>query len=172
VKPRFRRVHLWDGALYDNLGTEALVKPGGSYRDDLIDFLIVSDASPSLSSQCFRWGFQWKRSIYDITANQSQSLRTRDIVGRLQRGDMRGAYFKIGRSASDIVQKAGQPVSLLQSIVTLSNDDVQLANSMGLSIGKLSNHEFDCLFRHAFEVANYTLHVHNRDLFPVLISLS
>jgi len=46
-QPRLPKLHLWDGGVYDNLGVEALFKPGrtdGVYRDDYT-FLIVSDAS-------------------------------------------------------------------------------------------------------------------------------
>jgi len=47
--PKFRKIHIWDGGVYDNLGMEALVKydKGCVYRKEF-DFLIISDASKAI----------------------------------------------------------------------------------------------------------------------------
>ena len=44
--PCSRTVHLWDGGAYENLGLEALYKPGRGLID--CNFLICSDASGPL----------------------------------------------------------------------------------------------------------------------------
>lgn len=43
--PALRRLMLWDGGVYENLGIEALFKPSGGFREGF-DFLIVSVSMP------------------------------------------------------------------------------------------------------------------------------
>ena len=49
AQPRFKKLHLWDGGIYDNLGVEALFKIADKheYQDDY-NFLVVSDASNAI----------------------------------------------------------------------------------------------------------------------------
>jgi NTE family protein len=169
AKPAQKHVHLWDGALYDNLGVEALVKMGEQYRDDEINFLIVSDASPSLSPQVY-WPWQNRiRRLYDMTSNQSQASKTREVMSRLKRRDPPGGYFKIGRSATYILEKSGRGAEIAQvKSGMLADTDINWARDMELSLKRLSSFEFDCLFHHGFEVANFTLYAYNSDEFSLL----
>ena len=52
TQPRFKRLHLWDGGVYDNLGVEALFKiqDNDKYQDDC-NFLVVSDASNAIETR-------------------------------------------------------------------------------------------------------------------------
>ena len=52
TQPEFKKLHLWDGGLYENLGVEPLFKIGEKhkYHDDF-NFLVVSDASNSIGSK-------------------------------------------------------------------------------------------------------------------------
>jgi NTE family protein len=155
AKPAQKRIHLWDGALYDNLGVEPLVKMGEQYRDDEIDLLIVSDASPSLVRQTY-WPWQQRlRRLYDMTSNQSQASKTREVMSRLKRREPPGGYFKIGRSATYILEQSGRGAEIPQLQSKMPPDaDINWARGLGLSLRKLSPTEFDCLFHHGFEVAN------------------
>lgn len=169
AKPAEKRIHLWDGALYDNLGVEALVKMGEQYRNDEIDFLIVSDASPSLASQSY-WPWQRRaRRLYDMTSNQVQALKTREVMSRLKRQDPPGGYFKIGRSATYILEQSGRGAEIAQvKSRVLADTEIMQARDMGLSLRRLSSFQFDCLFNHGFEVANFTLYAYNTDEFSLL----
>src|SRR5690606_25121788 len=79
ITPKYKKLLLWDGGLYDNLGTEALMKTGSKLRPG-VDFLIVSDASAPISVPRYWLGYPSLRRMADIMATQVQSLRTRIIM--------------------------------------------------------------------------------------------
>ena len=64
-EPPSTRVHLWDGGVYENLGLEALFKPGEPLRG--CDFLICSDASGPLEHfhRWRNWGYS-RRAVFVI----------------------------------------------------------------------------------------------------------
>ena len=95
----FPTVHLWDGGVYDNLGVEALFKPSGGYRDGF-DFLMVSDASSSLTLQHHRW--RAPRHLLDIATDQVRSLRARALIAHFQENPGAGVYVKMGKTSEDI----------------------------------------------------------------------
>jgi NTE family protein len=69
-------VHLWDGGVYDNLGVEALFKPGGKRYRDEYNFLIVSDATTPLDIER-PFPFRRARRLINIATDQVRSLRAR-----------------------------------------------------------------------------------------------
>jgi NTE family protein len=159
IKPKYRKVHLWDGALYDNLGIEALFK-----RSDAdIDFLIVSDAGIPLPETRFRsWAYPWR--VIKIIGSQSQSLYTRWVMESIVNGSTSGSYFKIGNSGPDILKKANRQdeIDALCSSCLLESD-VDVIRATGMVCRKLSCNEFERLYRHGFEVASFTLYAHLHD---------
>jgi NTE family protein len=77
-KPETRRLHLWDGGVYDNLGTEALIKPCQGFREGF-NFLVVSDTSTALDIGKRYLIVQQARRLLSIAMDQIRSLRTRMI---------------------------------------------------------------------------------------------
>jgi len=107
TSPQRKRLHLWDGGIYDNLGVEALYKPGReTFRDDY-NFLIVSDASGMFKEQYPFGVYRRAKRLLDIAMEQVRSLRARSIVSHFVDNPNSGAYLKMGNSAATILSRAG-----------------------------------------------------------------
>lgn len=161
--PQFRTVTLWDGGVYDNLGVEALFKPGGGYRDGF-DFLIVSDASASLEPEVRTLRAPFR--LLDIATDQIRSLRARSVVSHLQRNPGTGVYLKIGNTEERIYREAGC-LDMAERISTdsLCASDVRRAAAIGTTLRRLTQSEYDLLFAHGYQVADATLSAYCRNLF-------
>jgi len=159
-QPRLPKLHLWDGGVYDNLGVEALFKPGrtdGVYRDDYT-FLIVSDASaPFNGGRTSPWKSPLR--LIDIATSQIRSLRSRMLIDHFGRNPDSGVYLRMGNSASYLLQDAGvdEVTQRLVADACLPKSDVDAAASVGTHLRQLSAPEFDRLYRHGWEVTDCTL---------------
>jgi NTE family protein len=109
--PAQARVHLWDGGAYDNMGLEALLKPGRGLRS--CDFLICSDASgplrPSSGSQLtaiFRNSLFSPR-LFDIASDQIRALRSRMLIADIVAGTIDGVLVRMGNSVRAVNVKKG-----------------------------------------------------------------
>jgi NTE family protein len=138
VAPMFRRVHLYDGGVYDNLGLEPYFDAGLGAPKDSGQFLLVSDAGAPLAS-----GFSylalnpWRlKRVSDIMSDQSRSLRVRTFVQYLKRNPDDGAYIYIG-SKTQADMAATEPAHPAQFATTLR---------------RLSAREFDTLADHGHHV--------------------
>jgi NTE family protein len=93
-----RRLHLYDGGLYDNLGAEPFFHPGKQQPKHAGDYIVVSDAGAPLSSGMTSGSlspFRIKR-IMDIMSEQSRALRLRAFSNYLQANPRAGAQILIG----------------------------------------------------------------------------
>lgn len=102
IKLPFKKLHLYDGGLYDNLGVEPFFNPGTQAAKISGDYIIISDAgAPLLRSE--NPGplspFRIKRMM-DIQSEQSRGLRLRAFYNYLEEGDGRGALLVIGTPVS------------------------------------------------------------------------
>ncbi len=152
IPPKYRRLHLWDGGVYDNLGVESLFKPGEGLRGDA-DFLIVSDASRPLSDDVdagsLAPGFvKASMRLVDVATDQVRSLRARMLIDYFRQNPGSGAYLRMGRTTkqSDAYQLA-----------PLTSDQVRQAAMFETTLRRLTHSEFSLLFRHGYEIANATL---------------
>jgi NTE family protein len=97
-----KRLHLYDGGLYDNLGAEPFFDPGKQQPKNAGDYIIVSDAGAPLPIG-LRSGplnpFRIKRMM-DIMSEQSRSLRIRAFANYLQTNPGIGAQLLIGTAIS------------------------------------------------------------------------
>ena len=158
VEPRASRYDLWDGGVYDNLGLEPLVKISGGSRAG-VDFLIVSDASarlelaPKTLKRSIRPAHRTVRLV-DIATDQVRALRARALVGAFATDPTMGAYIHIGNTTAGIYREAGGTV---RDVDVLCDEDVASAATMKTTLRRLSEQEYDRLFRHGFEVADATL---------------
>ena len=160
ISPKYKRLHLWDGGVYDNLGVESLFKPGQGLQGDT-DFLIVCDASRPLSSQHrgrrFRPGYlKASMRLVDVATDQVRSLRARMLINFFKQNPGSGAYMRIGLKSKRVSETDN---SRFQS--KLSDDEVNQAAEMETTLRRLTHQEFSVLFRHGYEVADTTLDRHS-----------
>ena len=81
TNPLKKTYSLWDGGVYDNLGVDALYKPGRGL-DGEIDYLIVSNASASLGDAKHRAhaSIANLRRLLEITTTRMDVLREQQIA--------------------------------------------------------------------------------------------
>lgn len=138
VEIKYRRLHLYDGGLYDNLGAEPFFHPGTQTAKMAGDYVIVSDAGAPLGEGMDAGPlspFRVKR-LMDIVMEQCRALRVRAFANYLQRNPDAGALLIIGTRGLN--QTAA---------------DATFAKSFGTSLKKLSRDEFDKLANHGYAVA-------------------
>lgn len=156
--PAASRFELWDGGVYDNLGTESLFKPAGGCREG-IDFLIVSDASAALDfsprslKRALKPGHRALRLV-DIATDQVRGLRARTLVAEFARGRVAGTYLRMGNTSAEIYSAAGLHAPAGDY---LTKSAAQQAATFPTMLRQLSNDEFELLCRHGYEVADATL---------------
>jgi NTE family protein len=169
LDPEWSTVHLWDGGVYDNLGLEGLHDFQGGWQAG-IDFLVVSDASGRSKPETYRSGARaLLRIISGIMMDQIRSLRSRAILERLVNHDDRGAFLQIGNTCRAILLAAGRDDEISELCPgSLPEQECTHAANMETVIRRLSEEEFERLYRHGFEVADLTLYAYNDDKFSYL----
>jgi len=150
IKPNHKIIHLYDGGVYDNLGTEPLFDSGkGKPKKDGCA-LLVSDAGSPLSNK-FSMGplnpFRLKR-ILDITMDQSRALRVRSLMNYFLKGKKLGGYIMIGQNPREILSENEMKAESWQSI-----DETQAASSYSTNLSIINTKKFDLIARHGYELA-------------------
>lgn len=168
VKLPFKKLHLYDGGVYDNLGLEPLFDIGKQSikkdKENNIDYVIVSDAQAPFGRQDISNPLNPKRLIRvaDIAFDQTRSLRVRSFVNFIQDHAQCGAYFQIGASALDAINKFAHLstpniVSSLLQDDWITKDKALLAKSYPTHLEKMSVDYFDLISRHGYETAKWHL---------------
>lgn len=141
--PQFRRLHLYDGGVYDNMGLEPFFDAGRQLPKQEGCYVICSDAGAPLAPG-FDMGplnaFRLKR-VADIMSEQSRSLRVRTLVHYLQQTPSSGAYLSINT-----------PVFSNKSC-----QSAEYATSFPTTLRRLRSDEFDKLAVHGSAVAERAL---------------
>jgi NTE family protein len=170
VKPIASHLTLWDGGVYENLGVEAMFKTQEGLREE-VDFLITSDASKPLGIETRR--FQWGIPPYlppfrliDIATDQVRAFRLRTIIGFFEKNQNAGVVLRMGNTVAGILKSArkGSPGSWTGRSF-LSDTEVQMAAGLETTLRKLSEDEYDRLFRHGYEVTETTLFAYDHRAF-------
>jgi NTE family protein len=166
IPPAFSPVHLWDGGVYDNHGLEGLYDFISGWRED-IDFLIVSDAAGRSKPEAYSPGIKaMQRLLTGIMMDQVRSLRARSILERIINHGDRGGFLQIGNTCKFVLEEAGLGAENLDICHGCLDQNVaDQAAWMGTDIAKLDDQTFELLYRHGFEVADYTLYAYNPDHF-------
>jgi NTE family protein len=160
--PRFEKLHLYDGGIYDNLGTEPLFDNGKQCPKEGTDFIIVSDAGAPLRQVGPGWfrPFRLKR-VADIVGEQSRALRVRSFVNFLQNHPAGGAYIQIGAHAQDKLRLYSRqdpaPAEKLLREAWATPADVARAATYRTSLRQMTGEDFDLLERHGYETARWNL---------------
>lgn len=171
TEPGFRRVHLWDGGVYDNLGVEALFKPGRRRRlRDGCNFLVVSDASGALGPERGYRVHRQARRLLSIAMDQVRSLRARMVFDHFFAAPGSGVYLMIGRSAETMLREAGLSTKDIGAIATgcLPDEEVEQAALFPTTLRKVREKDFDRLYRHGWEVTECNLRARRPDLFAAV----
>ena len=135
----FKRLHLYDGGVYDNLGLEPFFDVGTQLPKVSEYFVLCSDAGAPLEAGFYLGPlnvFRLKR-VADIMSDQSKTLRVRAFVNYLTRSPKAGAYLAI---KSPVASKEG-------------DSSARLAWSFPTTLRRLNPKEFDLLSDHGQRVA-------------------
>lgn len=115
----YRRLHLYDGGVYDNLGLEPFFDAGRGIPKPEIEFILVSDAGAPLQPGFPRFSINpWRlKRVADITSDQSRALRVRAFMSYIGQSPDKGAYVYIGMPADAVhriegAEPAGFPTTL------------------------------------------------------------
>lgn len=159
-----KTLRIWDGGAYDNLGLEALVKPGQRPSD--FDFLICSDASGVLGppsdgiiANLLKGNLASPR-LFDLMGDQVRSLRSRMLMREIDQGPLRGIIVRMGNSVRDVDLKAGITRIPEEYGAFLSDELAKAAVAHPTALNRLSRDEFDLIARHGFECSDATLAAH------------
>ena len=158
--PEFKKLHLWDGGVYDNLGLESVFKPdNGGALSEGVEFLIVSNASaPTELQPKAKWLFYKNmKRVLDISMEQVAAVRTRGVMDFIKTTGQ-GMYLKIGNSADVITAKSQCSAELMKHLTEHSLPREQATHAMRYptSLKKPSYADFQILLRHGYEVAECT----------------
>jgi NTE family protein len=166
ITPPYAAVHLWDGGAYDNLGLEGLHNFVEGWREG-VDFLIVSDASGKAQPETYQPGPKaLYRMITGIMMEQILSLRSRAIWERMINHKDPGGFCQMGDTCEAVLTNAGRKDEVATLCPQcLSAEEAKRAANMETVIRRLTQEEFERLFRHGFEVADYTLYGYYSDKF-------
>jgi NTE family protein len=162
VRPPFATLHLYDGGIYDNLGTEPLFDSGKQNAKEGADFILVSDAGAPLGQTAPSWIrlFRLKR-VADIMGEQTRALRVRSFTNFLVNNPARGAYLQIGADAESSLKtyRSRNPATadLLLAQSWTSTADLARAVSYKTTLRRMNPADFELIERHGYETAKWNL---------------
>lgn len=162
--PPYKKIHIWDGGAYDNLGIESLLKysNGLTYRDE-INFLLVSDAALEISTSKRKW-YNAMRLI-DVTMDQVRALRARSLWDHFENIKNSGVYLKIGNTIEIIRNNYKMPAEQSLTSKALNDDRIKELKTFPTTLWKMKENDFNDLFNHGWEVANAALVCRCPDIF-------
>ncbi len=154
----FRRLHLWDGGVCDNLGVEGMHSFLNGWEQN-VDLLLISDGCARSRPEPYRTWNAPRRLIFGLMLEEIRSLRFRALVERARNHDDQVCYFLIGSSCQDVLRFTGREADMERIGGYVQSDpERERAAYFQTTIRRLRQPEFECLFRHGFEVADYTLY--------------
>jgi NTE family protein len=159
--PTFKKINIWDGGAYDNLGIEPLLKynNGLVYRDE-INFLLVSDAALAINTERRKWYNPMR--LIDVTMDQVRALRARTLWDHFKNNDGTGVYVRIGESNDRIYEMSSKKSNRadIQDNLFEENKLAELKN-YPTTLWKMRKNDFEDLFNHGWESANSTIVFNN-----------
>lgn len=135
----YRRLHLYDGGVYDNLGIEPFFDAGRIKSKLSDEIIVVSDAgaplAPGFSSSALNM-FRLMR-VADIMSDQAHALRVRTFTTYLQAAPGRGAFIYIAT-----------PVNTASKCKSAA-----FAAGFPTTLRRLNSDQFDRIADHGYRVA-------------------
>lgn len=163
VTPKFDKLNLYDGGVYDNLGIEPLFDVGKQLlKNDTsspgINFLAVSDGGARFLRVAIPGPLhpgRLKRFV-DVAFDQARALRVRSFVNFLQCNVNAGLYLQIGSNPYEqFALHAEQPdaKALQETHEWLSPAEIMRAAEYKTTLSRLREVDFDLIERHGYETA-------------------
>lgn len=140
IIPQFTTLHIYDGGLYDNLGSETFFDMGKQaikpHND--VDYIIMSDASAPLIDTSLPSPFSPKRTkkIADILTDQCRALRVRSFVNFQQNNNDKAMYIYLGEF-DDILSE-----NIIQN---QKQQNINKAKHYPTNLDRMSEEDFDLL---------------------------
>ena len=101
------------------------------------------------------------RIVLGVMMAQLLSLRSRMVLERIINHHDAGVFLKTGNTSRQVLTDADRAEDISKICPEcLSDVDTARAANAPTMIGQLSSTEFELLFRHGFEVADYTLYAY------------
>ena len=162
-KPPFKKLHLYDGGVYDNLGLETFFDTGRQVikKQSAVDMVIVSDASSLLKEESIPnvWNPNRAVRVVNMILSQVRSLRVRSFNNFLINNPGAGFYFMIGISPEESIKAFRKSdvriAGKLLQYDWLSEKEIRLAAGYKTTLKKMSVKEFDIISRHGYETAKW-----------------
>ena len=173
IEKKNHKIRLWDGGIYENLGSESLTKNDKYLKNRDHATMIICDGGarlwPDYKPATGILSFVFPPSLRtprlsDISSSQIEALRRRRVMQQLL-GGKRGALVRIGVATSKIDQDAGNKRNKSDYKRFLKDETVREISKFPTNLKKLSDGEFDLILRHGFEVASVTLSTHVKNIF-------
>ncbi len=137
----YRRLHLYDGGVYDNLGLEPFFDAGRGRSKLSGECIVVSDAGAPLAPGFSFGAFNMFRLIRvaDIMADQAHALRVRTFATYLQAERGRGAFAYIGMPLTSVgtCESAEYAARFPTTLRRLDVDEFDRIASHGYHVTKL-----------------------------------
>lgn len=150
IAPPYKKLHIYDGGVYDNLGTEPFFDPGAGKPKKPNIRLLVSDAGSPMIQQ-FGFGplnpLRLMR-INEITMDQARSLRVRSLMNYFRSDKGLGCYLMLGQHPTEFFD-----TEYSEKKSWLNINETKQAASYGTSLGKMRATDFDRLEQHGYESA-------------------
>ncbi|MCD8554656.1 patatin-like phospholipase family protein [Seleniivibrio sp.] len=149
VKPEYKKLHIYDGGLYDNLGTETFYKVGEQdvqLNTKDVDFVIISDAGSPFIETPLSDAFSLRRAnkLIDILMEQSRILRVRSFMNFLRNNGNSGVYLSLSDSALLSYTSKGEDLTV---------SEVTAARQFPTSLDQMTGFEFDSLVKCGYQAA-------------------
>lgn len=148
IAPDFKKLHLYDGGVYDNLGTEPLFNSGTNLPKNGNANIFVSDAGKPLFKTKASFNLNPNRlaRINDVIMDQSRSLRVRSFMSYLTANEGAGGYSMIGQHPKNFVIE-----SEYNRFNWLSKEEVEFCSKYSTNLKAISLSDFDLISRHGYE---------------------
>jgi NTE family protein len=152
-KQTIKKLNIWDGGAYDNLGIEALVKfnNGAIYRDE-INYLVVSDAAMGITTRDRKLVDPMR--LIDVTMDQVRALRARVLMDHFKNTNNSGIYLRIGDDLNYIRKALGKTDNINSS---LTADRIKQLKNYPTTLWKMKEKDFDELMHHGWEIASASI---------------
>jgi len=162
VEPTFRRIHIYDGGVYDNLGLEPFFDLGKQViktetGSPPIDFVIVSDAGAAFGRQQIPGPLHLRRleRVANIGFDQARSLRVRSFVNFLQSNVGYGMYLQIGSDPVASIKKYGEKSLINEKQDWLQPENVTKAATYPTCLSQMEEMDYDLLSLHGYQTAKW-----------------
>jgi NTE family protein len=162
VTPKLKKIHLYDGGVYDNLGLESLFDMGKQIlkqnNEVPIDFIIVSDAGAPFPRNRIPGPLNplRLRRLADVAFDQVRSLRVRSFVNFLKNNLSMGMYLQIGSNPIECIKQYEHSSGAITSNHLhswMSEKEVSKATGYKTTLARMRESDFDLIARHGYETA-------------------